>query len=143
MPKLFIDEFVGISNRLETLPLAFAIREAYGHDIVLDWRELDSFSIDETQRGTVRLLARLGALRLRECDEESFATLRNKKIILRSLDGPAERLDPIYLDVARKIHLQPAQVAVIRTTFAQIAGRPVVGVHIRQGDFTVTNGEMY
>jgi hypothetical protein len=32
MPKLFIDEFVGISNRLETLPLAFAIRKAFGHD---------------------------------------------------------------------------------------------------------------
>jgi hypothetical protein len=30
MPKLFIDEFVGISNRLETLPFAFAIREADG-----------------------------------------------------------------------------------------------------------------
>jgi hypothetical protein len=31
--KLFIDEFVGISKRLETLPLALAIRKAYGHDI--------------------------------------------------------------------------------------------------------------
>jgi hypothetical protein len=36
MLKLYIDEFVGITNRLDTLPLAFAIRRKYGHDIVLD-----------------------------------------------------------------------------------------------------------
>ncbi|TWJ19287.1 O-fucosyltransferase family protein [Geobacter argillaceus] len=143
MNQLFIDEFVGISNRLEALPLAFAIRRAYGHDIVLDWRELDSFSIDETRRGTVRIMARLGALRIRDCDEALFASLKGKKIILRSLNGPAELLDPIYLEVARKIHLCPALTEDIRATFDRVAGRPIVGVHIRHGDFTVTNEEMY
>lgn len=44
VPKLFIDELVGISNRLETSPLTFALRKAYGHDIVLDWNELDTLA---------------------------------------------------------------------------------------------------
>ena len=143
MPKLYIDEFVGITNRLETLPLAFAIRKAYGHEIILDWHELDSFSVDDTRRGKVRLLARLGALRVRNCDEALFASLQDKKIILRSLDGPSDKLDPIYLEVAAKIHLHPALASEIRALFAPLHGRPVVGVHIRHGDYTITDEDVY
>ena len=143
MPKLFIDEFVGITNRLETLPLAFAIRKAYGHDIILDWRELDSFSVDDTRRGTVRVLARLGALRVRSCDAALFAGLRDKKIILRSLDGPPELLDPIYLEVASRIRLADRLAAEIRSFFAKLGSRPVTGVHIRHGDFTVIDENRY
>lgn len=143
MPKLYIDEFVGISNRLEVLPLAFAIREAYGHEIILDWRELDSFSVDDTRRGKVRILARLGAERIRNCDAATFARLAGKKIILRSLDGPDEVLAPIYLEAARKIHLAPHLAASIRTSFANRAGRPIVGVHIRQGDYKLVNPDRY
>src|ERR1039457_219180 len=143
MPKLYNDEFVGISNRLETLPLAFAIRKAYGHDIILDWRELDSFRVDETRRGKVRLLARLGAERVRTCDAARFASLRDKKIILRSLDGPSDILDPIYMEVASKIHLDAKLADNIRDTFASVQDRPVIGVHIRHGDFVVVNENRY
>ncbi len=143
MPKLFIDEFVGITNRLETLPLAFAIRRKYGHDIVLDWHELDSFSVDDTSRGKVGLLARLGAQRIRHCNATMFATLAGKKIILRSLDGPETELGPIYLDVARKIHIALHLAARIREIFASIGDRPVVGVHIRQGDYVLANQDKY
>lgn len=143
MPKLYIDEFVGISNRLEVLPLAFAIREAYGHEIILDWRELDSFSVDDTRRGKVRILARLGAERIRNCDAATFARLAGKKIILRSLDGPDDVLAPAYLEAARKIHLAPHLTASIRQSFASRAGRPIVGVHIRQGDYALVNPDRY
>lgn len=142
MPKLFIDEFVGISNRLETLPLAFAIRKAYGHDIVLDWHELDSFSVKDTTRGRVRILAKLGALRVRNCDRALFDTLGGRKIILRSLNGPAELLDPIYLEVAHKVKLAPGLARDIADTFAALRGRPVVGVHIRHGDYEL-GGDVY
>ena len=143
MPKLYIDEFVGITNRLETLPLAFAIRKAYSHEIILDWRELDSFDVDDTRRGKVRLLARLGALRVRTCDAALFATLRGKKIILRSLDGPADKLDPIYLEVAAKIHLKPWLAAAIRTALEPAHRRPLIGVHIRRGDYRLSNESVY
>ena len=143
MPKLYIDEFVGISNRLEALPLAFAIRQAYGHEIILDWHELDSFSVADTRRGKVRVLARIGALRVRDCDAALFATLGDKKIILRSLDGPADKLDPIYLETAAKLRLAPHLAASVRAAFAKVQGRPVVGVHIRQGDYELVNEERY
>jgi hypothetical protein len=143
MPKLYIDEFVGITNRLETLPLAFAIRKAYGHSITLDWHELDSFSVDDTQRGKVRILARLGALRIRNCDRALFDTLADKKIILRSLDGPSELLDPIYLETARKLHLASHLVTSIKQCFAPYMDRPVVGVHIRQGDYRLASEDRY
>lgn len=143
MPKLYIDEFVGISNRLETLPLAFAIRKAFGHDIVLDWRELDSMSVAETARGKVGALAKLGALRVRQCDRALFDRLKNRKIVLRSLDGPAELLDPIYLEVGRKVQPAPALVRDIVATFERARGRPVVGVHIRHGDYELESEEVY
>lgn len=143
MPKLFIDEFVGVSNRFETLPLAFAIRQHYGHDIVLDWQELDSFSVADTQRGKVRLLARIGARRIRQCDRAVFDGLAGQKIILRSLDGPEEILAPIYLEVARKIRLLPALADSIRQTFRSVANKPVVGVHIRQGDYVASDDTIY
>jgi len=68
--KLYIEEFVGITNRLETLPLAFAIRKSRGHEIVLDWRELDSFSVDDTRRGKVNVISKIGAVRHKIASEE-------------------------------------------------------------------------
>ena len=143
MPKLFIDEFVGISNRLETLPLAFAIRKAHGHDIVLDWHELDSFSVADAARGKVRILAKLGALRVRNCDRGLFDALDGRKIILRSLEGPAELLDPIYLEVAGKVTLAPELARSITATFERLGGRPVVGVHVRHGDYELEQADVY
>jgi hypothetical protein len=144
MPKLYIDEFVGISNRLEALPYAFAVRQAYGHDIVLDWHELDSFSVDDTRRGKVRLLARLGALRIRDDTAEAvFDRLRGRKIILRALEGPDDKLTPIYLETARKLHLAPPLAGAVRAAFARVRGRPVVGVHIRQGDYRLVSDARY
>lgn len=142
-PKLFIDEFVGISNRLETLPLAFAIREAFGHRIVLDWHELDSFSVADTTRGRVRLLARLGAQRIRHCDRALFDSLAGQKIILRSLDGPSELLDPIYLKTAQRLRLTAPLRDAVKATFARVAGRPLVGVHVRHGDFLLADENVY
>ena len=143
MPKLYIDEFVGVSNRLETLPLAFALQKAYGHRIILDWHELDSFSVAGTERGKVGLLARLGAQRVRNCDQALFDTLGNKKIILRSLDGPDELLTPLYLETARRIRLAAPLAASIRRSFDRYRGRPVVGVHVRHGDYELGDENIY
>jgi len=143
MPKLYIEEFVGITNRLETLPLAFAIRKEYGHDIILDWRELDSFSVDDTRRGKVNLFTKLGAERLRNCDRNRFDALKGKKILLRSLDGPAELLDPIYMDIPSKIRIRAILTRAIRNMFEAVGKRPVVGVHIRHGDFQVIDPSIY
>ena len=43
--KVFIDEYVGLSTRLEALAMGFLISEYYGHQVCLDWAELDSFRV--------------------------------------------------------------------------------------------------
>jgi hypothetical protein len=143
MPKLYIDEFVGITNRLETLPLAFALQKAHGHSITLNWHELDSFSVDQTQTGNIGFWQKLGAERVRGCDAQKFNALQHRSLVLRSLDGPSEILDPIYMEVARKIHLKPHLVSVIQSSFVPYLQRPVVGVHIRHGDYHLENADRY
>jgi hypothetical protein len=143
MPSLYIDEFVGISNRLEVLPLAFAIREIHGHDVFLDWHELDSFRVEGTQRRRILPWMKLGALRVRHCDSAQFAALAGRRIILRSLEGPDELLQPRYLDAARRVRLAPALVDTLRASFARVGARPVVGVHLRQGDYRLVTDARY
>ena len=143
MPKLYIDEFVGISNRLEVLPLAFAIQKAYGHEIVLDWRELDSFKVEGTQRGKVFIRARYKALRVRNCTQEIFDSLENQKIILRSLDGPEAHLRPIYLESARKVKISAEVREGIERSFQPHRNRPIVAVHLRRGDFHMQSQSRY
>lgn len=143
MPKLYIDEFVGITNRLETLPLAFALKKAYGHSIILNWHELDSFNVDDTQIGKIGFWQKLGAERVRECDEQKFKDLQYRNLVLRSLNGPTDLLDPIYLAVAQKIHLAPHLADAIRVSFEPYLQRPVVGVHVRHGDYHLENPDRY
>ena len=42
MKKIFITDYVGLSTRLEALAIAFLISERFGHQICLDWQELDA-----------------------------------------------------------------------------------------------------
>lgn len=143
MPKLYIDEFVGITNRLETLPLAFALKKAYGHSIILNWHELDSFSVDQTQIGSIGFWQKLGSERVRDCDLSKFKDLEHRNLVLRSLDGPSDLLDTIYMEVASKIHLKPHLTAAIKASFAPYLNRPVVGVHVRHGDYALVNPDRY
>ena len=39
--RIYLQNFIGLCNRLEALALAFALRAAHGHEIRLDWPELD------------------------------------------------------------------------------------------------------
>lgn len=143
-PKLYIDDFVGVTNRLEALPVAFAIQKKFGHEIILDWPELkDALVIEGTEKGKVWLNARLGAKRLRDCSLEDFESLSGQKVILRSLEGPEEYVAPIYMDVAARIKLKPLIAEKILEVFNKIGDSPVVGVHIRHGDFKVQSEEVY
>jgi hypothetical protein len=143
-PKLYIDDFVGVTNRLETLPLAFAIREKYGHEIILDWPELnDALVIEETRAGKVFFMARLGAKRIRDCSREDFLSLENQKVILRSLEGPDDIISPIYHDVSKKVKIKPHIAKEIKRSFETYKNDIVVGLHIRHGDFQIQSDEIY
>jgi hypothetical protein len=142
--RIYLQEFIGLCNRLESLALSFAIRQKYGHEIFLDWHELDALGVDDTRRGAPGVFGRIGAFRLRECDDVVFAQLgRRNTIIQRTVYGPEAVTQPIYLSVARKIRLKKHLLAPIEEMFRAAQGRPVVGVHIRRGDFILSSPDVY
>ncbi len=136
--KVFIGNYTGICNHLETVILAFAVRERFGHEIWLDWPELDAFAIDSTHVGAKKFYHRFNGVKYPGNDEAAFETLgRYRHVDLRGLYGaPPALLDPQLPHVTRSLRLNRGLAAQIKDFFAGIQ-RPVVGVHIRRGDFLV------
>jgi hypothetical protein len=145
--KLFISDFTGLCNRLEALAFAYVIRDHFGHEIVLDWPELDSFRVAGTRRGPMRPWHRLGAIKLRDCDAATFQSLgRYRTIVLRGLTGaPVAEVAQAARKVAGDLQLAPHLAHAVRELFlpAQKANRNVVGVHLRRGDFEGANSPVY
>ena len=134
--KLYIQEYIGLCNRLESLALALAVQRRHGHEIWLDWQELDALKIDGTRRGSPGFFGRLGALRLRSCSPEEFPLLgRKRRILLRTCLGPVSVIEPAFRDAIGRIRILPWVADEIRRLFAPCKSRPLVGLHIRRGDF--------
>jgi hypothetical protein len=75
---------------------------------------------------------------------EMFAGLaRYRNIILRSFNGPEEKMAPIYLETASKIKLKAPMAETVSELFRKIGSRPVVGIHLRQGDYPLLSEELY
>lgn len=142
--KLFLQEYIGLANRLESLALAFAIQAAHGHQVLLDWPELDALVIKGTTTQAPGFWGRLGALRLRECSPETFNRLdENDKILLRTYLGPEDKLTPVYHQAIERICIRRPIAEEIRAVFAPVTHRPVIGVHIRRGDYPLGNPDTY
>ncbi len=142
--RLFTSDYTGLANRLEGLSLSFAIREAYGHTICLDWPELDALEIVDTVARRMWPWDRIGAIRLNDCDDEQFRKLgRYRAILQRSVYSPPSVPQRHYLETSAKIRLTRAYAARLKEILAQTAGRPVVGVHIRGGDFAMYDERIY
>jgi hypothetical protein len=142
--RLFTADYTGLANRLEGLSLSFAIKEAYGHEICLDWPELDALEIKDTTKRRMWPWHRIGAIRLNDCDEAQFASLgRYRSILQRSVYSPASLPKRHYLETAAKIRLSREYAGLLREIVAKASGRPVVGVHIRGGDFKTYDERVY
>ena len=142
--RLFLQEYFGLCNRFAALQLAFAIEKAHGHEVILDWRELDAITIAGTRAGAPGPLGRLGAFRLRDCTSATFRQLGgHRKILLRTYSGPPELLEPVLRSTIDRIGIRQVIAESIRGVFASLRGRPVVGVHIRRGDFPLLGGDSY
>jgi hypothetical protein len=129
---------------MEMFVLALAISRAFGHEILLGWPELDVLRVAGTRRGTPGLLGRCGALRLRTCDSDGFRELAGRRsIILRGFGGPKKEMAAVHAEAISKFSLKPAFAQLIAGVFRQIGSRPVVGVHLRRGDFHQRSEEVY
>lgn len=143
MKKIYIANFSGLANRLEALVIAALIAERWGHAIFLDWPEKDSLSVAGAGRGWIKPWERIGSLKLRDFGEEELAMLGERRVIsLRSTYGPRERQRRQVLSTAARLAPHRRIAEAIRESFARFAGRPAVAVHIRQGDFHVSD-EVY
>jgi hypothetical protein len=142
--RLFTSNYTGLANRLEGLSLSFGIQEAYGHEICLDWPELDAFEVKGTIVRKMHPWDRIGSVKILRCDNEQFRKLGDYRTILqRAVYSPDLLPKRLYLETAAKIRLKHDYAEVLRNTFAKIAGRPIVGVHIRGGDFTMYDERVY
>lgn len=141
MRRLYITNFAGLGNRLEVLTLARALQEAYGGEILLDWPELDALRVPFAKFGRPPLLDRWRARRVRNCDEAQFAALREESaVLLRGLHGPPDRLRALYLRTLSELRLRRDLKDAIERMFQSVSARPVVGVHLRRGDFAASTG---
>ena len=142
--RVFITDFIGLSNRLESLTLAAAIQQAYGHEVVVQWPEQDSLEIEGVRQAPLRWWHRPGSVKVRDCSLEQFEALsHHNTIILRGLFGPESLMAPLYLEVAERIRLKEALANDLIERLSPFTHRPVVGVHIRRGDFRLQDEKVY
>jgi hypothetical protein len=136
--KIYISNFSGLGNRLESLVLATMMQDRFGHQIFLDWPEADSLEVAGTRAGRLPLWERPFSLKLRDFDEPKLRSLKDVRIIsLRSTYGPRELQRRYVLPAAARLRPHPRIAAGIRETLSPFGDRPAVAVHIRQGDFKV------
>jgi hypothetical protein len=141
MRRLYITNFAGLGNRLEALTLARALQESYGGEILLDWPELDALRVPFARFGRLPLFDRWRSRRVRNCDEAQFAALREESsILLRGLHGPPDRMRGLYLRAMSALRLRRDLKDAVERMFQSVGARPVVGVHLRRGDFSAASG---
>ncbi|MEI7728455.1 MAG: alpha-1,2-fucosyltransferase [Verrucomicrobiota bacterium] len=139
----YITDFTGICNRLEALVLAFAIRERHGHEIRISWPECDALQVAGVRVKKPGLFSFYNRIKIRDCDAATFERLSQfHNVWIRGLFGaPDELADRCLPKVAESLKLLPALAETVRKTLAT-GNRPLVGVHVRRGDFTVAqNGQ--
>ena len=136
--KVYLSNFSGLGNRLESLVLATMIQDHFGHQIFLDWPEAESLQVAGTRAGRLPTWERLFMQKVRDFDQAQLESLKDVRVIsLRSTYGPRELQRRYVLPAAARLRPHPRIAAAIRETLSPFGERPVVAVHIRQGDFHV------
>lgn len=143
--RVYIEEYIGLANRFETLNLAFAIQQAHGHEIWLDWPELDALSVSGTHAGRPGWWRRYRALRVRQCSPEQFIALHDQPtILLRTYLGGAEAaLDALFATTLARIHIRRWVADEVRAVLGAAEDRPIVGLHLRRGDFALSEQDRF
>lgn len=138
LPRVYVRDFAGLANRIESLAVAYAIREAGGHRLVLDWPELDALEVRDAEPGQplwwrvpiCRTCPRL------DTDADVTQIARATSIEVRRFYGNAPAIARHHALLRDRILVREDIAASIVDSFTHHAqGRPVVGLHIRRGDF--------
>ena len=142
--RIFITDYVGLSTKLEALAMAFLISDYFGHEVCLDWNELDALHVVGARKRGRGLLGRLNTVKLLGDASGGFHRIQDyTNVNLRTHHGPRHLLRKYYLPTAQRVKLRPDLIGVIRDTFVRYENRPLVGVHIRRGDFALKSPEVF
>ena len=142
-PRVYVRDFAGLANRIESLAVAYAICEAGGHRLVLDWPELDVLQIRDAEPGRppwwrvplCRTCPRL------DSDRDLAGIARAASLEVRRFYGHAPSIRRQHASLRDRISVREDIAASIVDAFQQNAeGRPVVGMHLRRGDFRTAGG---
>jgi hypothetical protein len=129
---------------LEALAMAFMISEYFGHEVCLDWRDLDALHVVGSKRRSRGLLGRLHSLKLIGETGAGFDQVHKyTNINVRTHYGPDHLLRKLYLPTAQRVKLRPDLIEIIRKTFEPYRDRPLVAVHIRRGDFPMVSPDVF
>jgi hypothetical protein len=142
MMNIHITDFTGLCNRLEALAVALCIREYYPAEIFCRWPESDSFHIPSI-KWNCGGWRRWRRTKIRELSDEGFRGLDScGNLYLRGIRGGPKAAKLRQLRWIRdNIRLHPRLVKVVQDQFD--AETPVVGVHLRRGDFQVAKDARY
>ncbi len=142
--RIFISNFAGLADRLETLVLAAMIENQFGHRIVLDWPEGDSLRVAGTDVGRLMPWQRIGAKKIRDFGRADLEAIgRHARISLRATYGPDDMQQRYLLPTAARLRPHRRVVETVVNGFDRLRSRRIVGVHIRHGDFHLTDGDTY
>lgn len=136
--------YTGLANRMEALALSLAYNEIYGYKMVVDWPECKHLTINRANYGKYSILDKILGEKIRDPSETDFHSLAKKKILIQrgTYGGPQSLLDSLFLPTAKLYDIDDEYRTIISNTF-EPHNRPVVGVHIRGGDFQKNNSDTY
>lgn len=142
--KTFIRRKNGLCNRLEMLMAAYAIRRMHGHSILVDWPEAPFMQLPMVQEGRPDWWRRLAGYHVLhdECDPSRLGGFRT--IDLRGVETmPATLVEQEIRTFGPKIGPTSLLADAMGDGFSGMQGKPVVGIHIRQGDFAAAGEDSY
>ena len=144
MKRVFVTQYVGLSTRLEALAMAFMVSDYFGHEVCIDWDDLNAINVVGAHIRSRGLFGRLDVLKLHDDGGDNLHRIAShRNVNLRTHHGPRHLLHKYYLPTAWRVRLRPDLIDVIRTTFAPYGNRPLVGVHIRRGDFPLASADEF
>jgi hypothetical protein len=134
--KIFpISNEKGLANRLESYALAFSISQLLGHKVCLQWPEQDVLEIDGIVCKKPNFFQRHFSHRFYKT-EDFCKSLANKKwIILKTIGRSHPELLDSYNQAGQHVHLKKEISQQLKTWMNSLSDRPLVGVHLRRGDF--------
>ncbi|MEG3637852.1 hypothetical protein [Magnetococcus sp. PR-3] len=135
--RIVSSNYTGLCNRLEGLVLCFACEDQFGHQVCIDWPEMDMLEIEGARTWRYNPIDKWMGLKIRDPSAELYHQLGKHRVLIQrgTVGGDPDVLDRYLRPAMDRVRLKAAGRARLRELFAHAGDAVVVGVHIRRGDF--------